>query len=174
MTEGPPYPAADNEQHRAAKRLLRRTFVAYVVFALLSAVALATGFIMPAPETHAEAGTRNFIEGLLIMLFFSATIIGLGLQWTANIVAARRYNHDNPYPAASVIAGSQLVVFAVYAAVVLFVVYYRMRGGQPRAIIPGIASVLAGIYFLRMPAFLLQGLYSRKDKDGPARGGTGQ
>ncbi len=106
--------------------------------------------------------TAGFIAGTLVMLFLAATVLNLCIQWMANIMGARRYSRDDPVRAALVVAASQYVILVVYASVVGMVLFYRLRaGGEMKALVPAVASVLACAYFLRLPDYILQGLYGR-------------
>jgi hypothetical protein len=171
MTQEPQ--AGEGEEQERSRAVLRRALVICVVLACAAGVALTVVFAFPARAVPAAARPGMLVEGLLVLLFIAATIIGLGVQWTAAIIAARRYVRRNPYPAALVVAVSQCMIFALYLGVVGFVLYFRLRaGGAALALIPAVASILAGLYFLRLPDFLTKGLYSdRQGHSEESRGG---
>jgi len=156
----------DSKGQQKARAVLRKALLICVAVSCMAVLALAAAFAAPARSVPAAARPGMLTVGLLVLLFIAATIIGIGIQWTAAIVAARRYTHRNPYPAARAVAVSQCAILALYVAVIGFVLYFRLKAaGTPLALVPAIVSLLAGLYFLRLPDFLSKGLYSAARKD---------
>jgi hypothetical protein len=157
MSEG----AKGEEARAAARRILGLAAWTYALLSCAEGAALAIAYAAPIEGDSADPRARALLPALLVLLFFAATILNLGLKSAARIVAARRYNRENPLPAARVVAASQAAAFAIYALVVAFVVYRRVAlGGGAHALVPAGAAILAGLYFLRLPSFLHRTLYA--------------
>jgi hypothetical protein len=142
------------------------TFAAFVAFSVILIMLMTWGLIWGPPEIVAEEGskqkeTNDFLKILIVFLFFSATIVNLGIRWSARIIAGRRYRRSDLRPAAAAFAVSQVVCFAVYGLFHGAVLYYRFasRGDKSVLVVATLAAVLASFYFLRLPSFLLHSAF---------------
>lgn len=175
----------DQAHRRAARRILNATFLVYVGFAVVVLVAMAValpGAGARLSQTASEqAGRRiQLARILLVLLFFSATIVNLGVRWAAKIIAARRWKDDNPYPAAFAMAFAQWICFGVYGLFEAVALNHRIAAYQPRKviIIATAAVLLAALYFLRVPPYVLRSVFApppqgedeaaKADDSGPA------
>jgi len=166
----------------AARALLERSFAVYLVFVALLAVLLAVGLLAgPEPPVISDPEKAKsypaMMRMLLVLLFFAATIINLGVQWAARILAARRYRRLDAYPAARTVVAAQWVTFAVYGLFVGLALYYRLRVGGERVVFAAAVAgaALASLYFLKVPRYLLTGVYvSGPEQEGGRPGGPGE
>jgi len=164
-----------SSSRQAAIRIFNSTFVAFVVFSCILVALMTWGLvwgppdIQPEPDSKAEK-TNDVLKILIVFLFFSATIINLGIRWAARIIAARRYDKTNLRPSAVAFAVSQLVTFGVYGLFYATVLAYRLvsAGQKTVLVLATVGAVLASFYFLRLPSFLLHSAFAppgRGDKD---------
>jgi hypothetical protein len=142
-----------------------RTFVVFVVFACVL-VALMTcglyfGMSAPLPSDPVDAEKvergRRMARVLVVLLFFSATIVNLGVRWAGKILAGRRFKKVDPRRSARAFTTTQLVCFGSYAAFFAAVLYYRLAysGEKGPLVVATAAAVLGSFYFMRVPAYLL-------------------
>jgi len=160
------------EARRSAERIFNRVFVAWMVTAAVFVALMITGFFLgygkqDLLETAKGQRTSSLMKALVVLLFFSATIINIGVRWSAKIIAARRFKRADLRPAARAFAVSQLVCFGVYFLFLLAVFYYRVAGAGQRGVLVAatVAAVLASFYFLKIPRYLLSSVF-REDKGG--------
>ena len=125
------------------------------------------------PETERSRNTGEIMKSLIVLLFFSATIIDIGIRWSAKIIAARRFRRADLRPAARAFAVSQLMCFGVYFLFFATVFYYRITVGRRHVlVIATLAAVLASFYFLKIPRYLLSAVFTPRDiPDNKAEGG---
>ncbi len=160
----------------AARLILDRTFIAYLCFsgALLAAMTLGLVLAPEAPRSPEAKKYGEFLKGLLVLLFFAATVINLGIRWAAKIAAARRYRRNKPYRAALTVAFAQWLCFGVYGLFEAAAVYHRVAVAAPRKVlvIATLATIFASFYFLKIPKYLLKGIFapSRQDGESGVRG----
>ncbi len=155
------------ESKQAARGILRTTFAVYLCFAGIIVLLMVAGLLSNAEDSRIgdaqKAGKHAYLlKTLLILFFFAATITNMGIQWAAKILAGRVYKRADMYHAAFVVAASQWVAFGIYALFAAMALYYRLAAGGPRKVfaIAMAAAALASFYFLRIPKYLLVGLYA--------------
>ncbi|MCD6405781.1 MAG: hypothetical protein J7M19_08135 [Planctomycetes bacterium] len=148
----------------AARLILDRTFIAYLCFSGALLVAMTLG-LLPSPEAPtAPEATRygELLKGLLVLLFFAATVVNLGIRWAGRIAAARRYRRSKPYRAARTVAFSQWLCFGVYGLFEAAAVYHRLAVAAPRKVlvIATLAAIFASFYFLKVPKYMLKAIFT--------------
>ncbi len=169
MTEEDAGPTAGELARGKAVRMFDSTFAAFIAFSAVLILLMAWGLIWGPPEIVAEEGskqkeTNDFLKILIVFLFFSATIVNLGIRWSARIVAGRRYKRSDLRPAATAFVISQLACFVIYGLFHAAVLYYRFasHGDKSVLVLATLAAVLASFYFLRLPSFLLHSAFGTR------------
>lgn len=172
--------ATADEARRGAESILNRVFAAWVATAGVFLVIMVAGlFLSPGRsafgQTEDGQGTASMMKALIVLLFFSATIINIGIRWSAKIIAARRFKHADPRPAAHAFAASQLMCFGVYFLFLATVFYYRITVGRPHVlVIATLAAIPASFYFLKVPRYLLTAVFAPEGAaPGESEGGEG-
>jgi hypothetical protein len=159
---------------RESRRVFNRTFAVFVAFSvvyvLLMTIGLFTRPAAPVDDARRAEQITLMTRVLVVLLFFSATIINLGIRWTGRIIAGRRFRLSDPRRAVRAYAASQVACFAVYALFFAAAFYHRMAAAGEKVVFVAatLAAVLASFYFLRVPRYLLSAVFAR-DAAPPAK-----
>lgn len=169
-----------DEARQEAENILNRVFKAWMatagVFLVIMVVGLFLGPDKPAlGQAGGEQDRGDMMKALVVLLFFSATIINIGIRWSAKIIGARRFKRADLRPAARAFAVSQLMCFGVYFLFLATVFYYRITVGRRHVlVIATLAAIMASLYFLNVPRYLLSAVFAPDEAaPGDAEGGEG-
>ena len=167
MTSPAPPPFPPDAIRLAAARILRLNLTIYLSCGCLSLGLLLLGLFFPLlspPDIppYAVARLKGLLRIFLAMFFVAATIICIGIQWSAAILAARRFREHNFPLAVRTLALSHWLCFSLYALFDLAALYHRLSvgGSYLELLMAAAAAAFATYYFTRLPAFLSRRLLS--------------